>query len=73
MIFAEIGTQPVETENVPIEGSLETSYLLDQVTTSFRYFLISLMFPHRLKPSVELFGISEQKIPSSKAKTCSGK
>ncbi|KIK02267.1 hypothetical protein K443DRAFT_677778 [Laccaria amethystina LaAM-08-1] len=27
----QIGTQPVETENVPIEGSLETSYLLDQI------------------------------------------
>ena len=44
MIFAEIGTQPVETENVPIEGSLETSYLLDQVTTSCHFFSIGLMF-----------------------------
>ncbi|TFK65445.1 hypothetical protein BDN72DRAFT_824554 [Pluteus cervinus] len=26
-----IGPQPVETENVPVEGSLETSYLLEQI------------------------------------------
>lgn len=25
------GIQPIETENVAIEGSLETSYLLEQV------------------------------------------
>jgi hypothetical protein len=26
-----IGAQPVEAENMPIEGSLETSHLLEQV------------------------------------------
>jgi dynactin 1 len=43
-------TQPVEVENVPVEGSLETSYLLEQVRWSdFRSFSLLLIIYRQLE------------------------
>ena len=39
-----VGAQPVDSENVPMEGNVETSHLLEQVCASFEAILFFLTF-----------------------------
>ena len=64
-----IGAQPVEPDNMPIEGSLETSYLLEQVCFRDSYYIALFIGPYyRLLLSVELYVSSGWKIHTSRAK-----
>ena len=67
-----IGAQPVEPDNMPIEGSLETSHLLEQVRFRnlyyFALFIKYYYYYYRLLLSVELYVSSEWKIRTSKVK-----
>ena len=65
------GAHPVEPENMAIEGSLETSYLLEQVgfrgvVVLFTFFIE--FFNYRLMLSEELYVSSEWKIRTSRVK-----
>jgi hypothetical protein len=73
--YATGSVQPLETENVPIEGSLETSHLLEQVsqqpalTLSVRVLILEI----RLMLFVALSVTCGQKTHTSKDRTCSKK
>lgn len=71
-----IGAQPAEPDNMPIEGSLETSHLLEQVRFRDSYYFalfIGYYYYYRLLLSVELYVSSEWKIRTSRVKIYSEK
>lgn len=66
--------QPIEPDYVPIENSLETSHLLDQVRRDlYGSLLYWLTCVDRLMRCVALFGSCEQRIRILKVKTYSGR
>jgi hypothetical protein len=68
--FPAAGTQPVDSENVSVEGNVETSYLLEQVRAGPELLYYFCSDSHRSRlfavPSVS----RTQKIRISRVKTC---
>jgi hypothetical protein len=71
--FPAAGTQPVDSENVPVEGNVETSHLLEQVRAGPELLCYFCSDSHRSRLFVALSVSCAQKIRISRGKTCSRK